>query len=460
MSPIRDLLLVATLFALVPISFLRPWIGMLAWFWVAYFVPQSFTWAFGRNLPVAMLVAVATLVGFLLSGEGKKPLPRCASVVLLAVFALHITLSTVLAYDSELAWGKWDWVVKSILMTFVTMALFQDRDRLRWLFIVVAVSLGLHGFKGGFWVLRTGGGERVYGPERSFFWDNNTLGLALCMILPVLLYLSREEQRKWLKQTLRWLFVFSIIAILFTYSRGAFVGLLVVLTSLVWRSPWRLRFAAIAVVCGLIVVVAMPARLRDRISSIGSQQSAETRDTSVAGRVEAWQTAVHIAGSHPFFGEGFRALWHAELWTEFYGLDFAAARDAHSLYFEVLSEHGYLGLGIYLAIVGNSLVMLTRIARRWAGDATHGYLATYAEMTRTALYPYLVTGASLSVAYFDLYILLVGVCAILWSLSEEAAAEASAAERLATGPGRALVPRVKSRVLERTRRGLQQPERA
>src|SRR4029077_13785625 len=183
--------------------------------------------------------------------------------------------------------------------------------------------LGLHGFKGGLWVFRTGGGERVYGPERSFFWDNNTLGLALCMILPVLLYLSREEQRKWLKQTLRWLFVFSIIAILFTYSRGAFIGLLVVLTSLVWRSPWRLRFGAIAIVCGLIVVVAMPARLKDRISSIGSQQSAETRDTSVAGRVEAWQTAAHIAGRHPFFGEGFRALWHAELWTEFYGLDFA-----------------------------------------------------------------------------------------------------------------------------------------
>jgi len=83
MSPIRDLLLVATLFALVPVSFLRPWIGVLAWFWVAYFVPQSFTWGFGRNLPIAMMVAVATLLGYLVSGEGKKPLPRTASVVFL-----------------------------------------------------------------------------------------------------------------------------------------------------------------------------------------------------------------------------------------------------------------------------------------------------------------------------------------------------------------------------------------
>ncbi len=35
MSPIRDLALVATLFFLVPVSFFRTLIGLLAWFWVA-----------------------------------------------------------------------------------------------------------------------------------------------------------------------------------------------------------------------------------------------------------------------------------------------------------------------------------------------------------------------------------------------------------------------------------------
>jgi putative inorganic carbon (HCO3(-)) transporter len=460
MSPIRDLLLVATLFALVPVSFLRPWIGVLAWFWVAYFVPQSFTWGFGRNLPIAMMVAVATLLGYLMSGEGKKPLPRTASVLFLGLFMIHMTTSTVLAYDAEMAWGKWDWVSKSLLMTFVTMVLFQQRERLRWLYVVTAVSLGLHGLKGGLWVLRTGGGERVYGPERSFFWDNNTLGLALCMILPTLLYLSREEPRVWLRRLMRVIFAFSIIAILFTYSRGAFIGLLVVLTGLVWRSPWRWRFAAGALVLSLVAMAVMPARLRDRISSIGEQQSADTRDISVAGRIEAWETATQIALRHPFFGEGFRALWQPDLWTKFYGFDFTAARDAHSLYFEVMAEHGFLGLGLYLVVVGDTLIILTRVTRRWRDDPTHGYLSKYAEMTRLGLFPYLVTGASLGVAYFDLFFLMVGLSAILWSLSEEAAAEVSAAERLAAGPGRALVPRVKSRVLERTRRGLQQPERA
>jgi probable O-glycosylation ligase (exosortase A-associated) len=461
MSPIRDLALVATLFFLVPVSFARPWIGVLAWFWVAYFVPQSFTWGFGRNLPVAMIVAVATLLGYVMSSEGKKPLPRTASVLFLALFSVHVTVSTILAYDPATAWGKWDWVSKSILMTFVAMVLFQERERLKWLYVITAVSLGLHGLKGGLWVLRTGGGERVYGPERSFFWDNNTLGLALCMILPTLLYLSRDEDRVWLKRAMRVIFAFSIIAILFTYSRGAFIGLLLVLIGLVWRSPWRWRFAVAAVVLSLVVAAVMPARLRDRIASIGEQKSAETRDISVAGRIEAWETATQIAIQHPFFGEGFRALWAPELWSKFYGMDFTAARDAHSLYFEVMAEHGFLGLGLYLVVVGDTMVILTRVRRRWRGDPTHGYLSRYAEMTRLGLVPYLVSGASLGVAYFDLYFLMVGLSAILRSLSEEAGAAVKAAEADEATPRRALAPRGASRTLVRPRRpGLQQPEGA
>jgi probable O-glycosylation ligase (exosortase A-associated) len=277
------------------------------------------------------------------------------------------------------------------------------------------------------------------------------------MVLPILLYLSRDEPRVWLKRAMRVIFAFSIVAILFTYSRGAFIGLLVVLTGLVWRSPWRWRFAAAAVILSLVVVTVMPARLRDRLSSIGEQQSAETRDISVAGRIEAWTTATQIGIRHPFFGEGFRALWQPDLWAQFYGYDFTAARDAHSLYFEVMAEHGLLGLGIYLVVVGNTLIILTRVARRWRGDPTHGYLTNYAEMTRLALLPYFVSGASLGVAYFDLYFLLVGMSAVLWSLSQEAASMASSAPA-ATGAARALSSRV--RVLVKPRPRLQQPERA
>ena len=442
MSPIRDILLLLTLIPLVPVSFLRPWIGMVAWFWVAYFVPHSFTWGFARDLPIAMLVGGATLAGFLFTKD-RASLPRSTNVALLFLFAVHVTISTFLAHDPETAWGKWDWVIKSLLMTFVTMSLFQDRRRLHWLLVVVAASFGLHGLKGGLYVLRTGGGNRVFGPERSFFGDNNTFGLALCMALPMLLYLSRQEERVWLKRAYRIMFAFSIIAILFTYSRGAFVGLVVVLGILIWRSPWRMRFAVAMVIAAFAATALMPAGLKERIGSIADQDSSETRDGSVAGRFDAWQTATRIASANPVFGEGFRALWNRQIWETFYGRDYYAARDAHSIYFELLAEQGFVGLALYLAVLTSTLVSLRSIRRRWRGHPEHGYLSDYAEMIQLSLYPFLISGAFLGVAYFDLYFLLVAISASLAALSfkaEQAVAAAAAASAPAVPALRARRP--------------------
>jgi O-antigen ligase len=94
--------------------------------------------------------------------------------------------------------------------------------------------------------------------------------------------------------------------------------------------------------------------------------------------------------------------------------------DAHSLYFEVLGEHGFLGLGLYLLVLVTTLVSLSRIRKRWRGHAEYGYLANYAEMTQLCLYPYLIAGAFITVAYFDLYFYFIASSVVLRSLSAQA----------------------------------------
>jgi putative inorganic carbon (hco3(-)) transporter len=423
MSGLRDVVVLLVVIGLVPVSLVRPWLGVLAWYWIAYMVPHGLTWGFARTLPVAMLVGGATLVGFLFSKD-RKPIPRTGTTFFMLACSLHFTLTTVLAHNPSLASGKWDQVIKILLMTFVTMSLFQDRARLRWLYMVPALGLGFYGVKGALWVLRTGGGEIVFGPDMSFFADNNTLGLALCMILPLLLCLSREEERPWLKQILRLSFGLSIIAILFTYSRGAFLGLAVVLSVLIWRSPWRMRFATAILLAALIAAPLAPDRLWERIGSISKQDSAETRDNSSAMRLSAWETAWNIALSRPFTGAGFRALWNDDVWLIYFGEHPFGMPDAHSLYFEVLAEQGFLGLGLYLGVLISTLLTLRRLRRSWRDHPQHGYISRYAEMTQLSLYPYLVSGAFVGVAYFDLYFLLVGTTGMLHALSR--AAEAAA----------------------------------
>jgi probable O-glycosylation ligase (exosortase A-associated) len=434
MGAIRDLLLLAILFPLVPVCFFRPWIGILAWFWVAYFVPHGFTWGFGRTLPIAMSVGVATLLGVVMSGDRPRGLPGSWTLLFLVLFAADITVSSLFAFEPTLAWGKWDWVMKSLLMTMVTISLFQDRHRLRWLYLVTALSLGLHGLRGAIWVLRTAGGSRVFGPERSFFGDNNMFGLVLCMSLPLLLYLAREESRRWLRRSLRVLFCASIVAALFTYSRGAFLALLTVLAVLAWRSPWRVRFAVAGLVGAVVVTALAPVALKARLESITAQESADTRDTSAAGRLQAWHTATEVAIAHPWLGQGFRALWNVDVWKTYYGSQYlVAGQDAHSIYFEVLAEHGFVGLSLYLAILASTLWSLRRVRRRWRGDSQYGHLSRYAEMTQTAVYPFLLGGAFLSAAYFDLYFLLVGTGVILRAMSKEA--EQAVTEKVAASTG-------------------------
>ena len=437
----RDILLTLILIPLVPACFFRPWIGVLAWLWVAYMVPHGLAWGFARSIPIAVLSGGATLLGFFLSNDRKR-LPRTWGVFFLVVFVVHITLSTLFAHNSDLAWGKWDWVAKGMLMTFVAMALFQDRVRLRYLYLVTALSLSFYGLRGAYWVFRTGGGGGwVMGPDKSFFADNNTLGLALCMILPVVLYLSREEPRRWLKRVLQVAFGLNIVAILFTYSRGSFLGLVVILGILIWRSPWRWRFATAIVIATLVFAPLAPERLWQRIGSISKQESEETRDNSAKGRLEAWTTAWNIAADHPIFGAGFRALWNDDLWIQYFGDNFLTVRDAHSLYFEVLAEHGFVGLILFFAILFNTLLTLRRIRRRWRHHADYGYLSHYAEMTQLSIYAFLVVGAFLGVAYFDLYWNLVAASFMLFALSAEAAtATAAALPARRTAPAVALVP--------------------
>src|SRR5262249_61137474 len=102
-------------------------------------------------------------------------------------------------------------------------------------------------------------GNRVFGPDLSFFGDANGVGPALCMILPLLLYLSRDEKRPWLKRILQVTFGCSILSVIFTFSRGAYLRLALVLFIIVWRSPWRMRFAAAILVAGCLSAPVAPA---------------------------------------------------------------------------------------------------------------------------------------------------------------------------------------------------------
>jgi probable O-glycosylation ligase (exosortase A-associated) len=399
----RDVVLTLLILGILPVAVVRPWIGILAWVWFGLMNPHMLTWGFARGIPFAQLIAIATLVGVLFNRE-RKSLPRTPQVFLLAALWLVFVASTTLAIVPDRAWEQLEKVSKILLFVFLSMIYFQDRRRLRYMLLVIALSIGFYGIKGGIFSLGTGGVFKVLGPGSGFFSSNNSIGLALNTILPILFYLAREETHRLLRLTLRVSFWLCAIAVLFTYSRGAFLGLIIVMAILYLRGRRAVIALAAAAILYVVAVPYLPERLTSRMASIETHE-----DASAQHRLIAWEVAWKVATERPLLGIGFWGLANRLTYAQ-YG--YAQSTSAHSIYFDLLADHGFTGFVVYVSLFGSTLWALYRLRRRAARSPTQAWVVNWSLMLEASLIVYLTNGAFQSAAYADLPFQLMA-CAVM-----------------------------------------------
>ncbi|MAT66073.1 MAG: putative O-glycosylation ligase, exosortase A system-associated [Gammaproteobacteria bacterium] len=419
--PIRDIAVTVAVLALLPLILRRPYIGILAWSWIGYMNPHRLAYGFAREAPFAMIIGATTLVAMLFMKE-KIRLPWSRETAVLLLFVLWMCLTTVFSLQQEYSILQLEKVVKIQVMTFVTMILMLHRERLNLLVWVIVLSLGFYGVKGGIFTLMTGGGYHVMGPLGSFIGGNNELGLALIMILPLMRYLQLQRDRKWQRNLFAVAMALTVIAILGTQSRGALVGLAVMAVVLVLKSRRRFTLLLLA---GLMIPVAMtvmPESWFERMHTIKEYEE----DQSAQGRINAWHFAVNLAQDRPLVGGGFEAFH----WRNFryYAPDPHDVKDAHSIYFEVLGEHGFAGLLIYLLLGFFTWRSAGGIIRSIRGREDMLWARDLAAMIQVSLAGYASAGAFLGLAYFDLYYHLIAMIIILRVLVRRQLAEAPEAE--------------------------------
>ena len=68
----RDVALTVFILGMLPVILARPWIGIVMWTWIGIMNPHRLTWGFAYDMPFAFMVAIATLIGFLVSREPKR----------------------------------------------------------------------------------------------------------------------------------------------------------------------------------------------------------------------------------------------------------------------------------------------------------------------------------------------------------------------------------------------------
>ncbi|GAA0540654.1 putative O-glycosylation ligase (exosortase A-associated) [Rhizomicrobium palustre] len=401
----REILLLIAILAGLGMTLRWPFVGVLIWEWFTLQNPHRETYGFMSS--TNMLIAGVTLLAWLLSKEKKLP-PNGFILWAVLGFLLWTTLGTFFAYDPAWSWGYWDRTWKTFALGILLASVVTNRVRFQAVVWVAVISLFYYGVKGGLFTIITGGNNHVLGPSGSMINDNNQLAVAMLMSLPLAQYLRQQSSDRRVQFGLLAGMVLTVIAVIGTYSRGALIGLAVLGVMGLMRMKHRFTYLAVASALIAFTLHFMPAAYFDRMRTMNSVESVQS-DESVHGRLVAWQVAMHTAEDYFPFGAGFYGPQLAPVFHRYFPDELNHA--AHSIYFQVLGEHGYIGLILYLLILAGAFLKTTAIIRtgrrlpeyRWGGE-----LAT---ALQASLIVFCVSGAALSLAYYDLFV--IAVCLLL-----------------------------------------------
>lgn len=390
----RDLLIIIIFLAVGAMALKRPWIGVMLWTWISLMNPHRYAYGFSYFMPIAMLSVLVTLIGFFNTNDRQSPFKGAPVVILLFLF-IWITISWKLGIDPSLDYALWDKVMKIYFMIFITLALLNNRYQILAFVWVCAFSLALLGAKGGLFTIMTGGDHRVWGPPGSFIGGNNEFALALIMIVPLLYFLKLQTKSKWLGYGLLFTMLLCTAAALGSQSRGALVALIAMGSMFWWRSPKKGQIGILILVVGLAMIPMMPESWFDRMQTIETYEE----DASAMGRINAWVVGFEVA-KHRFFGAGMGYLY-PELFAAYAPYDNNPVV-AHSIYFQMLGNHGFVGLGLFLLLYFFTYRTAGWLRKEGAKIPEAKWTADLGAMVQVGLVGYATGGAFLSLNYFDL----------------------------------------------------------
>lgn len=241
----------------------------------------------------------------------------------------------------------------------------------------------------------------------GFIGDENDVALGLCTAVPFAFF-GVERFSGWRRLVCAGVLAVLVSATVATFSRGGFVGLVVLSVYCVVVSRRRLRNIALLLVAAGIFAVFAPQEYRAEVKTL-----TDADEGTVIHRQFMWTIAYRMwienpisgvgAGNFPYVAGRYQPTsgdwpWH------YFERDWSGTA-VHSMYFELLAEHGPVGL----VLVGMVVVLHFRTIRRARTKARSSrnvspLAARNAEMYGQALAAgmggFLAAGAFLSVAYY------------------------------------------------------------
>jgi putative inorganic carbon (hco3(-)) transporter len=215
------------------------------------------------------------------------------------------------------------------------------------------------------------------------------------MMLPMVRYLHLQATSKWPRRIALATLCLLPVTILGSHSRGALLALSAGGLFLWLRGEKKMLGAVLIVGGAVLAVVLMPAAYWSRMETIETYN----QDTSAMTRINAWWCAFNVAKTHVFGGGFDYYTWDV---IARYAPDPTSLQGPHSIYFQIMGEHGFIGLFLFLGIGASTWFTCAAMRREARGRPDLKWVGDLGSMIQVSMIGFAVGGAFLGLAYFDL----------------------------------------------------------
>jgi probable O-glycosylation ligase (exosortase A-associated) len=353
---------------------------LLAFLGTVYTVPSQWLPWMAQWRPALVTSALAAGLVLLDWVRGRRRLVLGGSGGVLLVTFCALTLASI-GWSLDPAASRFTavelikWLVA--FLTLVNLVKSERRLALACLTLVLASLVTAHGVIS----FHEEGRDLVDGYRSRWlgtYSDPNMMAMCMGIVVPLALaFLLRRESPWLLRLACGVAGGLALTAMVLSYSRGGFLGLVASGVTWVLLERRASRTAALAVVAlGLLVLA--PQNFWERTQSVSRFEE----DESAMSRVEAWTVTSRVNMDHPLLGVG--AGTFLEAWRVYGPPESRRAYAAHNIFLQVISDLGFVGLALFLAFIGGVLGPLVKAARagergwlaRALAAATVGYLVS------------------------------------------------------------------------------------
>jgi probable O-glycosylation ligase (exosortase A-associated) len=408
----RDIMLFMFVMVMLSLAFKNVFSSYLVWTWTAVVFPTAWVYGFMTSSRLNLVFALLTLTLMLVKKQGLNPFRVHRTTGLILLFFGHASLCALFAFPNNPHNATYyEIFFKSLVLALLLPNFITSRLRFHAFLATLVLGMGFLAGVEGLKSIKTLGSHPIRGMHVGMLSDNNHFAAGIVTFLPISMYMAQRSAHRWARILLWCVFAVAVFCVLGSRSRGGFVGLLAVGLCLVVVSRNKLRSLAIVGVLASLFVAYAPEDITGRLDTI---KSAKEEDMSFKARMIAWRVSSAVAMDHPVFGGGLHSIQVQSVWERYLrepGLfpnwelpdSEPFARAAHSIYFEVMGDQGFVGLGLFLLLMANAYYTLFQISRmtkkradlKWANELAFTFVM--------CLVGYMVTGAAVSLAYLEFY---------------------------------------------------------